>query len=231
MVIRVILFLSILSLALFLYKNFIPRIMVLKSGLNAIVSKINNTEKIVNEEIKQNVKDQKKEVEKKIENGKLTIRSVVVQSLDKKYKPGEDVLGIKTSKNMQINNIKIDYNRREIIVPLDLIGLENIELLKNSSVIKIFITDLKSDKSDITGNFITIDAEQISGTAFAKTIKGNPLELHLSNTQTNNSEVIIRPVMIINLPPGVYEGVYTGSLHVEVCNSNTRCWIASDLGI
>lgn len=130
---------------------------------------------------------------------------------------GDNILGIGPSQVIQINNIKINYDKNETIIPLAPISLENLEKLKKSAVIKVHLTNLQSGEFDIDSSNITIDMEKPSSYIFAKIRKGNPLELHLADSEFNKKNSIsIKPILKISLPTKAYEGIYTGKVLVEV---------------
>lgn len=179
----------VLSFTIYIYLNIEQKILTLKQNLSSVFTKVNTTKKGL-EEFSQKMQED--------EGSKIS------------------VLGIKTPQITEINNLKIDYSQGNLKVALNPIELENIDPLKDSFEIKVFVTDLKSEKSIIEDKYITVNTEFASDKGYFKIVKGNPLKIYYKGSKESRlNSLTINPVLEINLPPGVYKGTYTGKLYIE----------------
>lgn len=203
------------SLIIYSYQNIQHRIMALKDDLNLALTKVNDMEK-ASKDVADNTKKGLGDISQKIQNGKSEAIKALTNNLNIDEISKTNVLGIKTPQTIEINNLKIDYSQREIKVALNPLELENISSLQESFVIKVFVTDLKSDKSLIEDKYITISTEIDSNKGHFNIEEGNPLVIYYNGSKQNKlNSLTINPVLKITLPPGVYKGKYAGRLFVE----------------
>lgn len=215
MIIRLLATFILVSLAIYSYQSIQHRIMTLKYDLNLALIKVSDTEKAA-KDVVGNTKKGLEDISEKMQNGKSEAIKSLTNSLNINEISKTGVLGIKTPQTIEINNLKIDYSQREIKVALSPLELENISSLNDSFVIKVFVTELKSDKSFIEDKYITISTELVSNKSLFNIEEGNPLRIYYSgNKESKLNSLTINPVLKINLPPGVYKGTYAGKLYVE----------------
>lgn len=153
------------------------------------------------------------QINKGINQTKEKISQVLSEQKDSK---SSGVLSVYVPNVVDIKNIKIDHSKQLLEYKVEPFLLVNINRLRGFNL-KIHVSDLESERSIISKDQVIIRAYQVSNISGIKIKEGNPMEVLYENVEVGSDDKFeITPILLINLPEGIYKGSYSGRMYTEI---------------
>jgi hypothetical protein len=217
--VKFILLLSIVGIAVVSFFSLNEKIETVSKQIDDVVTASKELKHKIQFDLQQSTQEAKDQVQNKLDDTKTqTLTTISDQLSQVKKGDNQKVLGVRVPSVVYVTDLKVDKLPKDYTVKVDPIELVNVSVPPEGITIKIFATQLESDKYHIADEYITLSEEETYRDQRISSTPGNPLiiKYHGKTAEETIPSVLIKPILTLHLPIGIYKGTYSGRIYTTI---------------